>query len=90
MYLICRNRVQDFARWKAVFDRHAEAHTDTGLKLEAMWRELDDQNNVFFLFAVEDREKAQAFLDAPESEQAGEEAGVIDGEYAFVESWLTT
>ena len=27
-YMLCRNRVKDFARWKAVFSSHADAHRE--------------------------------------------------------------
>jgi hypothetical protein len=84
--MLCRNRVADFAKWKQVFDSHAEAHREVGLKLVEVWRALEDQNNVFFLFAVSDLEKAKAFIATPEAAETGKAAGVLDGEYHFVES----
>jgi len=49
-----------------------------------MWRCLDDPNEVFFLFQVQDRGRAEAFMQTPESAATGVEAGVIDGEAHFV------
>ena len=84
--LLCRNRVADFSRWKAVFDSHAEAHRRAGLHLQNVWREVSEPNNVFFAFEVSDVAKAQAFVSDPAGADAGREAGVLDGEYLFVES----
>jgi hypothetical protein len=84
-YMLCRNRVADFARWKAVFASHAEAHREAGLKLIKVWRALDDPNNVFFVFEVASLEKAKAFISNPEAAKAGEASGVLDGEYHFLE-----
>jgi len=30
--MLCRNRVTDFSKWKAVFDSHAQAHRAAGLR----------------------------------------------------------
>ena len=84
--LLCRNRVQDYSRWKKVFDSHTDAHRSVGLQLMGLWRSLEEPNNVFFLFEVTDVEEARAFLNDPESAEAGEVSGVLDGEYYFLES----
>ena len=86
--MLCRNRVLDFMKWKAVFDTHLEAQDDAGLRLVNMWRQVEDSNNVFFLFDVVDEKKATQFLTNPEAAKAGEESGVIDGEIHFVEAVL--
>lgn len=83
-YMLCRNRVVDFAKWKKGFDSHAAAHDETGLKLERMWRDTSDKNNVFFAFEVLSLKKAKAFITAPEAAEAGKKFGVLDGEYHFV------
>jgi hypothetical protein len=85
-YMLCRNRVADYAKWKRVFASHAQAHRDSGLTLVHFWRSLDDPNNVFFLFEISSIEKAQAFINAPDAAEAAKASGVIDGEYHFVES----
>jgi len=84
-YLLCRNRVEEFAKWKEVFASHAQAHRDADLHLVKIWSALDDPNNVFFLFEVGSLEKAKTFISNPEAAKAGQYSGVIDGEYHFVE-----
>jgi hypothetical protein len=83
-YMLCRNRVADFSRWKAVFASHQAAHQQAGLRLLHIWRSLEEPNNVFFLFEVASMDKAREFISNPEAAQAGEASGVIDGEYHFV------
>jgi len=84
-YLLCRNRVADFARWKAVFASHQAAHREAGLRLVAIRREVGEPNNVFFEFEVASMEKARKFIGDPEAAKAAAASGVIDGEYHFVE-----
>ena len=82
--MLCRNKVADFGKWKAIFDSHKNAHRQAGLTLESLWRGLDNPNNVFFVFAVADLQRAQAFISAPIAAQAGKDAGVLEGDYWFV------
>lgn len=84
-YMLSRNRVKDFEQWKAVFSSHQEAHKAAGLELISILRKVEDPNDFYFVFKVESLEKAQAFIDDPASAEAGQDAGVIDGEYHFVE-----
>ena len=84
-YLLRRNRVADFERWKAVFVSHKQAHQQAGLRPLHLWRSVAEPNNVFFVFEVASVEKAQEFISNPEAAKAGEASGVLDGEYHFVE-----
>ena len=84
-YMLCRNRVADYTRWKAVFASHAVAHRDAGLRLVTVWRSVEEPNNVFFLFEVASIEKARKFISNPQAAKAGESSGVLDGDYHFLE-----
>ncbi len=86
--MLCRNRVKDYARWRSVFDSHAAGQQDSGLRLVNLWRDIEEPNNVFFLFEVDDMNKARAFISAPEAAEAGRASGVIDGECHFLETAL--
>ncbi len=87
--MLCRNRVSDFSKWKAVFDSHATAHRTAGLHLKKLWRELEEPNNVFFLFEVADTKLARAFISTAGAAKAAEISGVLDGEYHFLETITT-
>ena len=85
-YMLCRNRVTDFAKWKSIFDSHAEAHRAAGLRLVNLWRGIDEPRDVFFLFEVKDMAGARGFIDNPDAAEAGQDSGVVDGEWHFIES----
>jgi hypothetical protein len=84
-YLLCRNRVADFPRWKAVFASHEAAHRQAGLRLANIWHSIEEPCNIFFLFEVASIEKAREFISNPEAAKAAQTSGVIDGEYHFIE-----
>lgn len=85
MELLVRNKVEDYARWKRVFDAQEPAGRAAGLTVARLWRAADDPQQVFFLLEIDDRARAEAFMNAPESAAAGRRAGVIDGEVFFLE-----
>lgn len=76
-HLICRTRVVDYDRWKRVFDSHAEAQREAGLTLRNVWRNVDDPNDVFAFFEVDDMEKARGFVTSPEVPDAQLDSGVV-------------
>jgi len=82
-YMLCRNRVRNFDQWKSVFDTHADAHRAAGLKLVHLWYELNNPRNIFFLFEVEDVERARAFLENADATKAEHESGLIEGDFRF-------
>ena len=82
-YMLCRNRVRNFDHWKGVFDTHADAHRAAGLKLVHLWYELNNPRNIFFLFEVEDVERARAFLESADATRAEHESGLIEGDFRF-------
>jgi hypothetical protein len=82
-YMLCRNRVRKFDQWKRVFDDHADAHRAAGLKLVHLWYELESPRNIFFLFEVENVERARAFLESPDATAAERESGLIEGDFRF-------
>ena len=85
-YMLCRNRVRDYHTWREVFDSHAAIQREAGMRVVHIWRAVDEPNNVFFLFEIDDIEAVQAFMSEPAAAQGRTDAGVVDGEYHFLES----
>ena len=84
-YMLCRNQVADFARWRAVFASHEAAHRDAGLRLVKLWRGVEEPNHVFFIFEVASVDKARKFISDPEAAKAAEEKFKDVGEaYRYV------
>lgn len=85
IYMLCRNRVRNYEKWRTVFDSHTNDHHKAGLSLVHLWRSVDDAHTVFFLFEVHDIERAKAFISAPEGAKTGKRAGVIEVDIHFLE-----
>jgi hypothetical protein len=75
--MLCKHRVQDFAKWHCVFASHAEAQRKAGLHLLYLLRDTNDPNHVVYLFRVDNMKTAKSFTEVPEASKAGEESGVI-------------
>jgi hypothetical protein len=86
LYMLVRNKVADYGKWKQIFDSQAEANRAAGLTPAHLWRDAEDPNTVWFVLEVADIERAKQYLGAPESAEIGRAAGVIDGEVHFIEN----
>ena len=64
MQLLTQTIAGDFAGFKSAFDAEAEKRMNAGLTLMQMWRDADDAGAVLCLFDVNDRSKAEAWLNA--------------------------
>ena len=84
-HMLVRNKVRDFDTWKAIFDQQMGVARAAGLELVHLWRSQGDPNEVYFLFTMQDRERAEAYVTAPESAEVGVRSGVIDGEIVSLE-----
>jgi len=84
MQLLVRNKVKSFATWYRFLLQDTEAAAAFGITLDRVWQAEDDSNDVYFILNVEDRERAIAFMERPESAEIGEQSGVIDGEVRFL------
>jgi hypothetical protein len=78
MYLLVRHKVADFDRWRRVFDSHAKAQEEAGLRVEKVVRNIDEPSEVILWFEVTDLEKARGFVSSPEVPDAREDSGVLD------------
>lgn len=76
-YLLCKQVVSDYAKWRRVFDSHTEAQRESGLHLLHVLRDTADRNVVVAFFKVDDLGKARVFTEAPAAHEAAEISGVI-------------
>ena len=63
MHLLARFDTPNYPAWKAEFDAHTETRSQAGLTLLQLWRDVDTPSATIALFEVNDRAKAQAWLD---------------------------
>jgi len=63
MQLICHYFVTDFDDFKAAFDKDNEARRTAGLTVLQLWKDADSDTHAFVLMTVNDRARAQAWID---------------------------
>jgi heme-degrading monooxygenase HmoA len=77
-YLLVRQKVAEFDRWKSAYDAHLPSRQMAGLKEQHLLRNIDEPGEVLILFEVEDLQKAREFVDSADLRTAMEKAGVVD------------
>ncbi len=77
-YLIVRQKVEDYARWKPVFDEHATARQEAGSKGIRVLRSADEPNEVLAISEWETLEQARQFAQSPGLREAMQRAGIAD------------
>lgn len=60
-YLLVRHKVQDYAKWKPIFDGHAATRKANGSKGGQLFRSADNPNEVVILLEWDDVKKARQF-----------------------------
>ncbi len=76
-YILGRHRVGNFASWKKTIETDRDRHLAMGLHFEEVWRNIDDPEEIFFTFEVDDLDRARKGLkDAgaldPDKQKRGE------------------
>ena len=77
-YLLVRHKVENYDKWKPVFDAHGATRKAGGSKGARLFRNAADPNELVTLFEWDNLEKAQKFAQSPELREAMQKAGVVD------------
>jgi len=78
-YLLVRHRVEDYERWRLVFDHdHGAARVQRDSKGGRILRNADDPNELVILLEWDSVENARRFANADELREAIQRAGVSD------------
>ncbi len=75
-YLIVRHRVEDYRRWKKVFDETRPTEDD-GFGFGRVLCDLEDPGLVTVLFEVLDLHAARRFVDSPDLKEHMRQAGIV-------------
>lgn len=75
-YLLVRQKVADYARWKLIFDADSANRQAGGSEGGQVFRSADDPNAVTMLFEW-DLEKARQFSESEEARATMRAAGVL-------------
>ena len=74
-YVVIAHEIEDYAKWRAVYDEHRSARDSAGLKEMRVFQAVDNPNMVSIVFMGE-LSKLQEFGNSPDLKEAMEKAGV--------------
>ena len=78
MYVIVHHKVEDYAKWRSVFDEHAEVRKNAGATgNNRVFQSVDDPNAMTIVLEWESTEKAKQFAESDELKAAMQKAGTI-------------
>ena len=82
MQMIVHQHVTSFADWKAAFDKDDEARRNAGLTVLQVWKDADSDTHAFFLLQVNDRAKAQQWIERSNA-LASDDGGTVTSSSAY-------
>lgn len=75
-YLLVRHKVQDYARWRPVYDEHGATRKAGGCKGTHVFRSADNPNEIVVLLEWDDLANARRFAQSPDLREIMQRAGV--------------
>ena len=78
MYLLVRSKIEDYAKWKSVFDEMGTTRKAASSKGGYVFRNINDSIEIVVLLEFEDLGKARQFAESEDLKQAMQRAGVVD------------
>ncbi|MBI2845138.1 MAG: cyclase [Chloroflexi bacterium] len=82
-HLLVKLTLEDYARWKPVFDEYAALRKTNGSQGGHLFQNASNPNEVFILFEW-DPEKSKAYFGSEEVKAAMQRAGVTGRELVFL------
>ena len=76
--LVVRHKVEDFAKWKSVYDDVQVMARNSGVKHARVLRSADNPNEVIVVEEFDEMGKARQFAQSEDLKQAMQRAGVSD------------
>ena len=77
VYVFIKHKVEDYSRWKPVFDEHGTTRKKAGCKGGQLFHISDETNNIFILFEWDKKENATGFVESEDLKKRMQKAGVI-------------
>ena len=75
--ILMQHKVEDFAKWKNVFDSALGMRTSSGELSAEVFRDQSDPNSITILNKWDSIENAQKFVQSPDLHAAMTHAGVV-------------
>ena len=77
-YMLVRHKVEDYEKWKPVFDAHQATRRESGGKGGFLFRNADDPNETLILLEWPDLEDARRFGRSEDLRETMRRAGVAE------------
>ena len=84
-YVLIIHQVEDYDRWKAIFDDAAERRSEAGERAYQVFRYSHDPGRIVHLSRWVSEARARAFLQSPELVELRAQAGVLAPEFHYLE-----
>ena len=75
--LIVHHKVQDYGKWRPLFDGHVAKQKAAGLSHPRVLRSADDKNEITIIFDDMDTKKAKDFASSQDLKDTMMKAGVV-------------
>jgi heme-degrading monooxygenase HmoA len=75
--LLIQSTVEDYAKWKSVFDEYTTNRKTSGSKGGHLFRSADNPNELVILFEWDDLDNARQFTQSDDLRKAMQRAGVV-------------
>jgi len=82
-YVLIRQKVQDYNKWKSAYDANAARRATATSKGSRVFRSASDPNEVLVLMEVADLDAARRFAASPDQREVMQNAGVTDRPDAY-------
>jgi heme-degrading monooxygenase HmoA len=90
-HMLVHHNVEDYGKWKPVFDEHSSFRKEMGSKGGRVFRSANDPNDLFILFEWDNAENAKKFSQSDNLKETMQKAGVKGmPDIYFVEETATT
>ncbi|NKQ36002.1 MAG: cyclase [Chloroflexi bacterium] len=77
IYIYVRNKVEEYAKWREGFDKHAAARQAGGATDEVyVMRNVDNPNDITVILGWSNLQKARLFIQSASLKEAMQKAGV--------------
>jgi len=77
-HLVIRHKVTDFAKWKPLFDAHADARRKAGSRGGKLYRSADNPNETVIVLEWDSVANARKFTQSSDLQETMKRAGVAD------------
>ncbi len=78
VYVFIRHKIEDFDKWKIVFDENSTVRESGGSKGGRLFRNVDNSNDIVIIFKWDSIENARKFTESEDLKKRMQKAGIVE------------